>query len=67
MTFETLGLHTSILRAIADTGYTTPTAVQQQAVPAAIAGRDLLVSSQTGFRKNGRVYAASFAQICSSS
>nr|WP_315483664.1 DEAD/DEAH box helicase [uncultured Undibacterium sp.] len=51
MTFETLGLHTSILRAIADTGYTTPTAVQEQAVPAAIAGRDLLVSSQTGSGK----------------
>ncbi|MFA9275592.1 MAG: DEAD/DEAH box helicase [Candidatus Aquirickettsiella gammari] len=51
MTFETLGLHTSILRAIADTGYTTPTAVQLQAVPAAIAGRDLLVSSQTGSGK----------------
>jgi len=51
MTFESLGLHTSILRAIADTGYTTPTAVQAQAVPAAIAGRDLLVSSQTGSGK----------------
>lgn len=51
MTFETLGLHTSLLRAIADTGYTQPTEVQQQAVPAAIAGRDLLVSSQTGSGK----------------
>lgn len=51
MTFETLGLHTSILRAIADTGYTQPTAVQQQAIPAAISGRDLLVSSQTGSGK----------------
>ena len=51
MTFETLGLHTSLLRAIADTGYTEPTSVQQQAVPAAIAGRDLLVSSQTGSGK----------------
>lgn len=51
MTFETLGLHTSILRAIADTGYTQPTAVQQQAIPAAIGGRDLLVSSQTGSGK----------------
>ncbi len=51
MTFESLGLHTSILRAIADTDYTTPTAVQAQAVPAAIAGRDLLVSSQTGSGK----------------
>jgi superfamily II DNA/RNA helicase len=51
MTFETLGLHTSILRAITDSGYTDPTAVQIQAVPAAIAGRDLLVSSQTGSGK----------------
>jgi superfamily II DNA/RNA helicase len=51
MTFETLGLHTSLLRAIADTGYTEPTSVQQQAIPAAIAGRDLLVSSQTGSGK----------------
>jgi superfamily II DNA/RNA helicase len=51
MTFETLGLHTSILRAINDSGYTDPTAVQIQAVPAAIAGRDLLVSSQTGSGK----------------
>ena len=51
MSFETLGLHPSILRAIAETGYTTPTAVQQQAIPAAIEGRDLLVSSQTGSGK----------------
>ena len=51
MTFETLGLHTSILRAITDSGYTEPTSVQVQAVPAAIAGRDLLVSSQTGSGK----------------
>ncbi len=51
MTFETLGLHTSILRAITDSGYTDPTSVQVQAVPAAIAGRDLLVSSQTGSGK----------------
>jgi superfamily II DNA/RNA helicase len=51
MTFEALGLHTSIIRALADAGYTKPTAVQEQAVPAAIAGRDLLVSSQTGSGK----------------
>ncbi|MBX9900276.1 MAG: DEAD/DEAH box helicase, partial [Burkholderiaceae bacterium] len=51
MTFETLGLHTSLLRAITDSGYTEPTAVQIQAIPAAIAGRDLLVSSQTGSGK----------------
>ncbi|HEY5800863.1 MAG TPA: DEAD/DEAH box helicase [Burkholderiaceae bacterium] len=51
MTFEVLGLHPSILKSILEAGYTAPTAVQQQAVPAAIAGRDLMVSSQTGSGK----------------
>jgi superfamily II DNA/RNA helicase len=51
MTFEALGLHPQILKAIAESGYTVPTPVQQQAVPAAILGRDLMVSSQTGSGK----------------
>ncbi|WP_306392752.1 DEAD/DEAH box helicase [Telluria beijingensis] len=51
MSFEALGLHASIVQAVADTGYTTPTPVQAQAIPAAIARRDLLVSSQTGSGK----------------
>jgi len=51
MTFEALGLHTSILKALTEAGYTEPTPVQSQAIPAAIAGRDLMVSSQTGSGK----------------
>ncbi|MET0321670.1 MAG: DEAD/DEAH box helicase, partial [Duganella sp.] len=51
MTFEALGLNTSIIKALTDAGYTAPTPVQQQAIPAAIAGKDLLVSSQTGSGK----------------
>ncbi len=51
MTFESIGLHPLILKALTDAGYTQPTPVQQQALPAAIAGRDLLVSSQTGSGK----------------
>ncbi len=51
MTFESLGLHPQILKALTDAGYTQPTPVQQQAIPAAIEGRDLLVSSQTGSGK----------------
>ncbi|HSY30025.1 MAG TPA: DEAD/DEAH box helicase [Burkholderiaceae bacterium] len=51
MTFEALGLHASVLKALTEAGYTKPTAVQAQAVPAAIEGRDLLVSSQTGSGK----------------
>src|SRR6266849_2400843 len=48
MTFAAIGLHPSVLKALTDAGYTKPTSVQEQAIPAAIAGRDLLVSSQTG-------------------
>ena len=49
--FATLGLIKPILEAIAATGYTSPTDVQAQTVPEALAGRDLLVSSQTGSGK----------------
>jgi superfamily II DNA/RNA helicase len=51
MTFESLGLAAPILEAIVAAGYTEPTAVQAQAVPEALAGRDLMVSSQTGSGK----------------
>ena len=51
MTFEALGLNTSILKALTEAGYTKPTPVQEQAVPAALQGRDLMVSSQTGSGK----------------
>ncbi len=50
-TFESLGLHPAVLKALVDAGYTTPTPVQTQAIPAALEGRDLLVSSQTGSGK----------------
>src|SRR5690606_10263359 len=51
MTFESLGLHPSILKALTEAGYTEPTPVQAQAVPAGIEGRDMMVSSQTGSGK----------------
>ena len=51
MTFEALGLHPSLLKTLADAGYTQPTPVQEQAIPAALAGRDLMVSSRTGSGK----------------
>ena len=51
MSFEALGLHTSIVKAVSVAGYEKPTPVQEQAVPAGIAGRDMLVSSQTGSGK----------------
>ena len=51
MTFDTLGLWPESLRAVADQGYTEPTPVQAQAIPAMLAGRDLLVGAQTGTGK----------------
>ena len=51
MTFETLALHPSILKAVIDSGYTTPTPIQAQAIPEALAGRDLMASAQTGTGK----------------
>lgn len=49
--FEILGLAPVLLKSIAATGYTTPTPIQAQAIPAAINGRDLLLSAQTGSGK----------------
>ena len=51
MTFAELGLNQAIQKALADSGYTEPTPVQAQAIPAALEGRDLMVSSQTGSGK----------------
>ncbi len=51
MTFENLNLNTAILKAIAETGYTEPTAIQSQAIPEIMAGHDLMASSQTGSGK----------------
>ena len=51
MTFQSLGLAAELLKAVEQTGYTTPTPVQMQAIPAAVAGQDLLVSSHTGSGK----------------
>ena len=51
MNFDELGLAPTLVKILADGGYTAATAVQAQAIPAALAGRDLLVSSQTGSGK----------------
>ncbi|SAK64538.1 DEAD/DEAH box helicase [Caballeronia fortuita] len=50
-TFESLGLSADIVSALTAAGYQSPTPVQQRAIPAALAGRDLLVSSPTGSGK----------------
>jgi len=49
--FSTLGLDSTLLDNLARLGYTEPTPVQREAIPAVLAGGDLLVSSQTGSGK----------------
>jgi ATP-dependent RNA helicase RhlE len=51
MSFESLGLAEPILRAIAETGYETPTPIQAQAIPMVLQGVDLLAGAQTGTGK----------------
>ncbi|MFV3411982.1 DEAD/DEAH box helicase [Pseudomonas nitroreducens] len=51
MTFANLGLIDPLLRALDGLGYQNPTAVQAQAIPAVLKGRDLLAAAQTGTGK----------------
>ncbi len=51
MSFESLGLNEALNRAVADAGYASATEVQAQAIPPALAGRDLMVSASTGSGK----------------
>jgi superfamily II DNA/RNA helicase len=51
VSFENLNLHPLILKAIIDSGYTTPTAIQEQAIPELLAGHDIMASAQTGTGK----------------
>ena len=51
MSFSKLGLSDAIVRAVTEHGYTVPTPIQLQAIPAVLAGGDLLAGAQTGTGK----------------
>jgi ATP-dependent RNA helicase RhlE len=51
MSFSTLGLSNEIIRAVTEQGYTKPTPIQMQAIPAVLLGNDLLAGAQTGTGK----------------
>ncbi|WP_192034548.1 DEAD/DEAH box helicase [Halomonas sp. YLGW01] len=51
MSFSDLGLRSELLRAVEEQGYTVPTPIQRQAIPAVLKGGDLLASAQTGTGK----------------
>ncbi len=51
MTFTELGLSDSLLRAVSEEGYDTPSPVQREAIPAVLSGRDVMAAAQTGTGK----------------
>lgn len=51
MKFSNLGLSTPILNAVTNKGYNTPSPIQTQAIPAILAGKDVMAAAQTGTGK----------------
>src|SRR5215831_12405707 len=51
MSFDSLGLSSAVLQAVADKGYTQPTPIQEKAIPIVLMGRDVLGCAQTGTGK----------------
>jgi ATP-dependent RNA helicase RhlE len=51
MSFESLGLSTNILTALAEKGYETPSPIQLKAIPAVLEGHDVMAAAQTGTGK----------------
>ncbi|HJV88320.1 MAG TPA: DEAD/DEAH box helicase [Noviherbaspirillum sp.] len=51
MSFSELGLSEEIIRAVTEQGYSAPTPIQSQAIPAVLKGGDLLAGAQTGTGK----------------
>jgi len=51
MSFSSLGLSEQLVRATTDQGYETPSPIQLQAIPAVLAGKDVMAAAQTGTGK----------------
>ena len=67
MSFSDLGLTPELLRALTERGYTQPTPIQQQAIPAVLSGRDLLAAAQTGTGKTAAFVLPILQRLASSS
>lgn len=67
MSFETLGLAPALLSAVEKAGFTKPTDVQEAAIPKALAGMDLMVSSQTGSGKTAAFMLPALNRIAETS
>ncbi len=63
MSFQKFNLDPRLLRAVAASGYTIPTEVQDQAIPIAMEGRDLMASAQTGTGKTAVFVLAALQRL----
>ncbi|HEY8990485.1 MAG TPA: DEAD/DEAH box helicase [Luteolibacter sp.] len=63
MGFDTLGLSEAVLEAIEQSGYTTPTPIQAQAIPLILEGKDVVGASQTGTGKTAAFALPSLSKI----
>ncbi len=66
MSFENLGLHEALIRAVQQSGYTEATEVQAKAIPPAMAGHDLMVSSSTGSGKTASFVLPALMKVLAS-
>lgn len=51
MSFDSLGLPDSLVKAVTEQGYTKPSPIQAQAIPAVLEGKDVMAAAQTGTGK----------------
>jgi ATP-dependent RNA helicase RhlE len=63
MGFDTLGLSAAVLKAVEESGYTTPTPIQERAIPIILEGRDVIGASQTGTGKTAAFALPSLSKI----
>ncbi len=63
MSFEQFGLDSRILKAVKDSGFQQPTDIQNQAIPLALAGKDLMASAQTGTGKTAAFVLPSLQRL----
>lgn len=63
MGFDTLGLSAAVLEAIEESGYTTPTPIQAQAIPIILDGKDVIGASQTGTGKTAAFALPTLSKI----
>ena len=64
VTFSDLGLPQSLLAALREVGYETPSPIQAATIPALLAGRDMIGQAQTGTGKTAAFALPALARLC---